>query len=196
MTQWPSQKTKPLCRLVFSWTFLFPLLHVLVTHPFVSILFIMLCHFVFLPADSHSGERWGSNIQPQPGRQHQQIPRYHLSHSQGKTLEPAERCSSAPGRQQSRSELWLSNEGFYSGADNNYTHLSLTLSFILPLFLILSLICLVSMCPLLLPASVCLSLKPPLQGLFVALLFLTLPRPLVPLQSPMVTTAHYIFFFF
>ena len=64
---------------------------------FVSILFIEF--FISRPpTDSYSGERRGSNIQPQPGRQHQQIPRHHLSHPQGKTLEHTERCSSAPGR--------------------------------------------------------------------------------------------------
>lgn len=46
--------------------------------------------FSFFSIDSHSGEWWSSDFQPQPGRQHKQIPRYYLTRPQGKTLE----CSS------------------------------------------------------------------------------------------------------
>lgn len=59
----------------------------------------------------------------------------------------AECCSSAPGREESGSELWLSNKGFYSGADKNWAHLSRSLlSFILLLSLNLSFISPVSIC--------------------------------------------------
>lgn len=51
------------------------------------------CSFAF--ADSHSRERRGANFQPQPGRQHQQIPRYHLAHSQGNRQQHAKRRSTA-----------------------------------------------------------------------------------------------------
>lgn len=51
------------------------------------------CCWSFAFADSHSGEWRGANIQPQPGRQHQQIPRYHLAHSQGNWQEHRERRS-------------------------------------------------------------------------------------------------------
>lgn len=118
---------------------------------FVSFLFIEFV-FIFPPTDSYSGERRGSDIQPQPGRQHQQIPRHHLSHPQGKTLEHTERCSSAPGRDgKSRSEPWLSNEVFCSRVDNDCTHLTCSLCRSSPLSPIDSLICLLSFCP---PASV------------------------------------------
>lgn len=66
----------------------------------VCFIYFVFCLFLFLPADSHSGERRGSNIQPQPGRQHHQIPRYHLSHSQG-TNTRTHRSAAArpPGRE-------------------------------------------------------------------------------------------------
>lgn len=83
------------------------------------------------------------------------------------------------GERESLSELWLSNEGFYSGADNNCTHLFYSLCLSFSLFFPTCLICLVSMCPLLL--SACLSQFETwiLQSLFAPLVVLTLPCPLL-----------------
>ena len=106
-----------------SWQFVL-LPHALFTHPSIRPYHLIWAFTLPPPTDTHSGERRGASVQPQPGRQHHQIPRYHLSHSQGKTPDHTERCSSAAqprGREESRFELWLSNEGFYSRADNNWT---------------------------------------------------------------------------
>lgn len=185
MIQWPSQKAS------VRFNHKIWLLFAVYTHlpfkkeseylDFVSIIFIMLCLCCwFLPTDSHSGEWWGSNIQPQPGRQHQQIPRYHLSHSQGKRLAHTERCGSAPGREGSQSELWFSNEGFYSGADSKCTYLSHSLRLSFCLFGSFTHSSVWFRCA----HSSCLSqFKTPLQRLFVLLLVLTLPGHFVPRQS-------------
>lgn len=75
----------------------------------------------FSSTDSHFREWWSSNIQPQPGRQHQQIPWYHLSYSQGKMrrelrLSPwdrAEPCVSCDCQMRAFAAVWITTAHIY-----------------------------------------------------------------------------------